>query len=199
MLQVSVFFQVLLNIFRLVVSCLWVVDGIGGMCDYQYFYQGVWLDLFGCGFFGFCQMEVCDLVCGCIQVRMLCQDFFFVGCLDNEEISFVGKFLVCQQNQWKFVVIIVGKFFFVYLVQFNEECFDQGVLVSVMWCKVVMDESYGNFIQVIEEIVVSLIGGILYSWVVECQYSNDGVFWLVGFVICEIESISGDSDSKLWV
>lgn len=194
--QVSAFPQVSLNIPRPVVSRLRVADGIGGTRDYQYLYQGARLDLLGRGFLGFRQMEVRDLARGRTQVRMLRQDFPFVGRLDNEETSLAGKLLARQQNQWKSAATIAGKSFFVYPAQFNEERFDQGAPVSATRRKVVMDESYGNPTQVTEEIAASLTGGTLHSRVVERQYSNDGASWLVGFVTRETESTSGDSDSK---
>ncbi|MCJ2343605.1 Rhs family-like protein [Pseudomonas aeruginosa] len=194
--QVSAFPQVSLNIPRPVVSRLRVADGIGGTRDYQYLYQGARLDLLGRGFLGFRQMEVRDLARGRTQVRMLRQDFPFVGRLDKEETSLAGKLLARQQNQWKSAATIAGKSFFVYPAQFNEERFDQGAPVSATRRKVVMDESYGNPTQVTEEIAASLTGGTLHSRVVERQYSNDGASWLVGFVTRETESTSGDSDSK---
>ena len=97
--QVSAFPQVSLNIPRPVVSRLRVADGIGGTRDYQYLYQGARLDLLGRGFLGFRQMEVRDLARGRTQVRMLRQDFPFVGRLDKEETSLAGKLLARQQNQ----------------------------------------------------------------------------------------------------
>ncbi|WP_400565519.1 FG-GAP-like repeat-containing protein [Pseudomonas aeruginosa] len=194
--QVSAFPQVSLNIPRPVVSRLRVADGIGGTRDYQYLYQGARLDLLGRGFLGFRQMEVRDLARGRTQVKVLRQDFPFVGRLDKEDTSLAGKLVARQQNQWKSAATIAGKSFFVYPAQSNEERFDQGAPVSATRRKVVMDESYGNPTQVTEETAASLAGGALHSRVVQRQYSNDGASWLIGFVTRETESTSGDGDSK---
>ncbi|MDF5807861.1 hypothetical protein P4123_08255 [Pseudomonas aeruginosa] len=141
-------------------------------------------------------MEVRDLARGRTQVRMLRQDFPFVGRLDKRKPA-------SPENSWRVsrtsggsAATIAGKSFFVYPAQFNEERFDQGRAGRATRRKVVMDESYGNPTQVTEEIVASLTGGTLHSRVVERQYSNDGASWLVGFVTRETESTSGDSDSK---
>ncbi|RPW80553.1 hypothetical protein, partial [Pseudomonas aeruginosa] len=154
------------------------------------------LDLLGRGFLGFRQMEVRDLARGRTQVKVLRQDFPFVGRLDKEETSLAGKLVARQQNQWKSAATIAGKSFFVYPAQSNEERFDQGAPVSATRRKVVMDESYGNPTQVTEETAASLAGGALHSRVVQRQYSNDGASWLIGFVTRETESTSGDGDSK---
>lgn len=194
--QASTFPQVSLNIPRPVVSRLRVADGIGGTRDYQYLYHGARLDLLGRGFLGFRQMEVRDLTRGRTQVRVLRQDFPFIGRQEKEETSLAGKLLARQQGQWKSAATIAGKAFFIYSNQASEERFDQGGPVSATRRKVVMDESYGNPTQVTEETAASLAGGALHSRVVQRQYSNDGASWLIGFVTRETESTGGDGDSK---